>query len=187
MANLPLDWGIHHSPGGSQDAVGFDKFCRLFVKNINHTRRHQLGTQSGRELVFLFFDGHDSRWTYSGLSFLAANDVTAFCLPSHTTILTQPNDNGTNREIHKACGRYANEWRSKYLDITMVAADVNIIMAKAWYDATKMEAVTRESFKRTCIYPLNRNASNYDARHMRISTIYNRKSPKSSGILALST
>jgi len=46
--------------------------------------------------VLLFFDGHTSRWNMSALLYLERNNVHGICLPSHTSIWSQPNDAGAN-------------------------------------------------------------------------------------------
>ena len=54
--------------------------------------------------TYLFLDGHNSRWTYDGLTFLHDNNVIVICLPSHTSVITQPNDNGINAKFHGHMG-----------------------------------------------------------------------------------
>ena len=51
---------------------------------------------AGGEHVFLFLDGHASRWSLAGLAKLRQNNVHVICVPSHTTVWSQPNDNGIN-------------------------------------------------------------------------------------------
>src|SRR6056297_3494340 len=46
--------------------------------------------------VLLFFDGHTSRWNMSALLYMERNNVHGICLPSHTSIWSQPNDAGAN-------------------------------------------------------------------------------------------
>ena len=58
--------------------------------------------RTGGEPVFLFLDGHASRWSLAGLAKLRANNVFVICVPSHTTVWSQPNDNGINAAM-KAC------------------------------------------------------------------------------------
>lgn len=57
------------------------------------------------EPVFLFFDGHASRWNLGALLYLAENRVFTICFPSHTSIWSQPNDNGANASFKAAVGR----------------------------------------------------------------------------------
>ena len=48
----------------------------------------------------LILDGHVSRWNLAALQFLILNNVYPFFLASHTTIWSQPNDNGPIKRLH---------------------------------------------------------------------------------------
>lgn len=63
---------------------------------------HLYSRCAGGEPVFLFLDGHASRWTLAGFAKLRKNNVYVICVPSHTTIWSQPNDNGINAAM-KVC------------------------------------------------------------------------------------
>ena len=54
--------------------------------------------------VLLFFDGHASRWTHSGLLELINNWIFPFCLAGHTSIWSQPNDGGANESFGRILG-----------------------------------------------------------------------------------
>ena len=68
----------------------FYDYAIHFVNNLPESQG------SNGQPVILFLDGHSSRWDVSSLLFLLTNNVFFFFLPSHTSIWTQPNDNGTN-------------------------------------------------------------------------------------------
>ena len=55
---------------------------------------------AGGKPVLLFLDGHASRWSVKALLYLRENNVFVFCVPSHTTIWSQPNDAGPNASFH---------------------------------------------------------------------------------------
>jgi len=55
---------------------------------------------AGGKPALLFLDGHASRWSVNALFYLRKNNVFVFCVPSHTTIWSQPNDAGPNASFH---------------------------------------------------------------------------------------
>ena len=59
LEGLNPEFGFHISPSGSQDRVGFERWCTTFVK---HSRKGK----SAKRKTFLYLDGHNSRWTYTG-------------------------------------------------------------------------------------------------------------------------
>jgi hypothetical protein len=69
---------------GSMTTRSFNEWCHHFVEQLPESQ----GGPDG-QVVFLFLDGHGSRWSYEGLLFLRENNVVAFCLPSHTSIWSQ--------------------------------------------------------------------------------------------------
>lgn len=81
---------------------GFLALCRHFVKQLPpghgpHPGVGADGKPTKPRKVILFLDGHTSRWSPVGLDYLAKNGVIVFCLPSHTSIWSQPNDAGEGR------------------------------------------------------------------------------------------
>ena len=52
--------------------------------------------------MLLFFDGHASRWSVEALQKLRDNNVFVLCVPSHSTVWSQPNDCGPNAAF-KVC------------------------------------------------------------------------------------
>lgn len=69
---------------GSMTTASFAEWTHHFVDQLPPDQGRETG-----EFVFLFLDGHGSRWSYEGLSFLRRNRVIAICLPSHTSIWGQ--------------------------------------------------------------------------------------------------
>ena len=108
-------------------------------------------------------DGHNSRWTYEGLTHLSDNNVVVICLPSHTSIITQPNDNGTNAKFHQHTGDGVQRWREQHAGLKLQKADANKIICAAWSLTEKESATITKGFNSsTCgICPTDRNALNY--------------------------
>ena len=66
-----------------------------FVKNLPES-------QGKVKLPFiLLLDGHASRWNAESLLYFMSNVVYPFILVLHTSILSQPKNNGPNLKIHK--------------------------------------------------------------------------------------
>jgi len=85
---------VSTSSKGSMTQVLFYQFCEHFVESLPS---HQ-GKKGSP--VILFLDGHASRWNVAALRYLMLNNVFPFFLASHTTIWSQPNDNGTIKRLH---------------------------------------------------------------------------------------
>eukprot|EP00978_Attheya_sp_CCMP212_P016810 scaffold44404_cov55-Attheya_sp.AAC.2 len=92
----PMNFDVRVTPNGSMDKQRFFDWCHHFVTNLPSTQG------KGKEPVFLLLDGHVSRSNLTSMRYLKANNVFAFFLPSHTSIWSQPNDNGVNKIFH-AC------------------------------------------------------------------------------------
>eukprot|EP00978_Attheya_sp_CCMP212_P042301 scaffold255441_cov30-Attheya_sp.AAC.1 len=91
-----MNFDVRVTPNGSMDKQRFLDLCHHFVTNLPSTQG------KGKEPVFLLLDGHVSRSNLTAMRYLKANNVFVFFLPSHTSIWSQPNDNGVNKRFH-AC------------------------------------------------------------------------------------
>jgi hypothetical protein len=162
VENLDDDFSVHLSANGSQDKIGFERWCCCFVESVRKAKPDNIKT-------FLFLDGHNSRWTYSGLTHLADNNVVVICLPSHTSIITQPNDNGINAKFHEHTGDAVQRWREQHAGMKIQKGDANLLICQAWKETAKESATITKGFNsRTCgICPVDRNAENY--RDLKIS------------------
>ena len=162
VENLPDEYPLHVTRKGSQDKLGFEKWCRHFVKSARDGMPTDIKT-------VLYLDGHNSRWTYDGLTHLHDNNVLVICLPSHTSIITQPNDNGINSKFHDEMGIATKTWRNMHAGLNIAKGDANWIIAQAW-DKTRLHSDTiKKGFgsQTTGVCPLDRNAVNY--RDLKIS------------------
>ena len=91
--------GVEVSASGSMLRSIFPKWCAHFIKHL------PVDQGKGKMPVFLFVDGHTSRWSYEGLTLLKENNVYVICLPSHSTIFSQPNDAGVNASFKAVFGQ----------------------------------------------------------------------------------
>jgi hypothetical protein len=97
-----LNIGIGVTPNGSMTLEEFPFWCRHFneycVLPTQGGRIEDNGVviKEGGQPVLLFIDAHASRWGPSAFAYLMENNIFPICVPSHTTIWSQPNDAGCN-------------------------------------------------------------------------------------------
>ena len=90
----PFGFSIRVTANGSMTQDIFFDFCAKFVRHLPD------GHGKGGLPHILLLDGHASRWNLAALEFLNENNVYPFFLQSHTSVWTQPNDNGANLRFH---------------------------------------------------------------------------------------
>ena len=105
----------------------------------------------------------------SGLQTLLDAGIYALCLPSHTSALSQPNDNGPNRKWHKLMAALMSVWRMQHTGMVVQVPDVNKMNATSWKQLKLEGKIIVNAFERTGIFPLNRDASNYSAENLTIA------------------
>ena len=88
---------------------------------------------------YFFLDGHSLWWDVSSLLFLSANNVFPFSLPYHTSIRTQPNDNGTNLRWVKCLEKAASLNGMQRNGFRMNPSYFNIIFREGWKIFLKAE------------------------------------------------
>ena len=71
---------------GSMERGVFREYAKHFVSQLPS------GYGKEGEMCYLFLDGHSSRWDLQALKYFEDNNVCVICLPSHTSIWSQPND-----------------------------------------------------------------------------------------------
>jgi hypothetical protein len=131
------------TPSGSMLRKTFPLWCKHFVSNLPKDQG------KGQMPVFLFLDGHASRWTYKGLKFLKDNNVYVICLPSHTSIFSQPNDAGLNAAFKWLFGQVVTEWRTTHMANIygpMTRQDFNLCFVATW---TRFVVEQHEKLART--------------------------------------
>ena len=84
----PLALNVNTTSSESMTQSVFFDYCLHFVQSLPD---HQ---GKGKFPCILILDGHVSSWNVAALRFLIMNNVYPFSLASHTTIWSQPNDNG---------------------------------------------------------------------------------------------
>ena len=150
----PLGVKVQTSAKGSMTQVLFYDYCQHFV--------HSLPANQGKNKlpVILFLDGHVSCWNLAALRFLILNNVYPFFLASHTSIWSQPNDNGIIKRLH-SCIKEATISKRRWNQA--IVPYFNTILAQAW-----MLFLTREAndlvagannatsaYSRTGLFPFN--------------------------------
>ena len=85
---------INSSSSGSMTQVIFFYYCKHFVASFP--------PEQGKDELpsILFLDGHLSCWNIAALRYLMINSVYPFFSGSHTSIWSQPNNNGTIKRLH---------------------------------------------------------------------------------------
>jgi hypothetical protein len=129
----PTGIGVFVTKSGSMTKDRFPAFCRHFVENLPD------GQGKGGDPVVLVFDGHASRWSYTGISYLLEHNVFCLCLPGHASIWAQPNDCGPNASFTSVLGSEITAFRSTHLSMPgaeaankMTRVDFNGIFSRAW-------------------------------------------------------
>jgi len=153
------------SKSGSMTADLFPHYCDHFIRSINE-QSNTMKIGPGYRPIFLYLDGHGSRWTIEGLEKLMDNNIWAVILPSKTSIWSQPNDMGVNYKIHKYMNSAARSLRCKfggpigdvefYNSVIKLGWEQYILDEKNELLATKENATT-SAFKKTGVYPFDPN------------------------------
>tara|TARA_B110000211_G_scaffold17233_1_gene17996 strand:- start:254 stop:1345 length:1092 start_codon:yes stop_codon:yes gene_type:complete len=136
----------------------FNAYCHDFVKFLPADQ----GT--GGLPHVLTMDGHSSRWTYEGLSFLLSNNVFPFVFASKTSLWAQPNDNGINSSVETCFNAHMDKWRKANVHLPYTRACVNSCFVGAIGElelrykkelALKGANVITRAFFRTGVCPVN--------------------------------
>jgi hypothetical protein len=148
------------TPNGSMKQDTMLPFAKHFVANLSKHRDPLEG-------IILLMDGHSSRWDLPALHYFYKNNVFPFFLPSHTSIWSQPNDNGPNKRLHTLIEAAAVEQRRSYSLRNMKTfkpRDWNKVFFDAWKRYLQAEradyCVTLtntaiNAFLKTGIFPFN--------------------------------
>ena len=135
-----------------------------FVKNLPK------GQGRDGEPVILFLDGHSSRWDVSSLVYLLQNNVCPFFLPSHTSIWSQPNENGVNLRWLKSIETAVSSLGMRFSAGGTTPQYFNIIIRHAWKMFIKNERDnlltckqnnTTNAYMKTGLYPVDPNCESW--------------------------
>jgi hypothetical protein len=122
-----IDVGV--SNNGSMTRTLFPWLAKHFVKNL------PADMGKDKKPVILFLDGHTSRWSLEALEIFRQNNVYCICLPSHTSIWSQPNDCGPNSAFKAVFAKAVTAHRQEiniYAAPTLTKGDFNKIFVSAW-------------------------------------------------------
>jgi hypothetical protein len=105
----------------------------------------------------LFLDGYDSHFEPESMRDLMDNDVSAFFLQSHSSIVSQPNDNGPNAVLEQKFSEHYSQWRLSHPNVPLLPCFFNEIFRTAFADF-RADPHTKEviihAFKKTNLHPL---------------------------------
>lgn len=164
---------VHVNQNGSMTRVAFPRWCTHFVSHLPKDRKSNP--------VLLIFDGHTSRWSYEGLSYLRRNHVFCLCLPSHTSIWSQPNDASSNSSWKAAFIVAIQNWHFKHKFEKLTQSTFNLIFSSAWMEWTTRNILLMKStncnkissgWKRTGFYPYNRRPEFWESAIFSIGTVH---------------
>ena len=105
ILNLPQGWSVTSSQSGYVNATAWRLFADQFVSASGASEANQ---------QFLYIDGYEAHWDEAALKFLLENHVHVMFLRSHSSITTQPNDNGVNQLWKECYSRAYAKWSREY-------------------------------------------------------------------------
>jgi len=101
-----LDLKVFTTPKGSMEKETFVQMVPWMTARLPS----HLGANG--QYSFLLLDGHISRWHPKALFLLMKKRMIPIFFPSHTTIVAQPNDNGTIYKLHTCIEEAAQSERT---------------------------------------------------------------------------
>lgn len=148
---------------GSMTKDLFPEYCEHFITSIQE-QSHLMRLGKGMRPVFLFLDGHGSRWIYKSLERLMDENIWCIFLPSKTSILSQLNDNGVNLVLHRKLNDAATVVQKSIDREAGEVASYNAIIKRGWEDFLSCEESsvvnfgrnsTTSAFQKTGLHPYN--------------------------------
>ena len=126
----------------------------LFELWFNH---HFLAHAPPMRPVLLLMDGHSSHFNPSVIKKAADERVVLFCLPPHTTHLTQPLDKGCFGPLKMHWRRECWTYVTNNPDRLITRYQFSALFGQAWFKGMTMQNII-SGFRTTGIYPLDRSA-----------------------------
>ena len=113
---------------------------------------------AGSNHRILIFDGHNSHITYRTVKAAMDNDVSIVCLPPHCSHALQPLDVAVFRSFKVAYSKACQQWfrTTKYSKIDKPSFPA--VLKQAWGSLDSANVLN--GFKKTGLYPLNKDAVN---------------------------
>ena len=122
----PYGFSVRTTQNGSMTQGTMKAFVQHFVRHLPPSQG------KGKEPLFLFLEGHVSRWETNSLLYLIQNNVFPFFLASHTSVWAQPNDNGPNLRLHKCVEEAVSKLGLRYSGKKTKQSYFNIIIRHGW-------------------------------------------------------
>ena len=107
--------------------------------------------------LLLIMDGHSTHFQPYVVRLAAKEDVILFCLPPHTTHITQPLDKGCFGPLKAAWKDECKEYLTKNPGKIVTRYEFSQLFGRAWIRSITMKNITA-GFRTTGIYPFNRYA-----------------------------
>ena len=107
--------------------------------------------------ILLMMDGHSTHFQPSVVRMAAKEDVILFCLPPHSTHLTQPLDKGCFGPLKSAWKQVCHEYLTRNPGKVVTRYQFSELFGKAWTCSMSMTNIIA-GFRTTGIFPFNRNA-----------------------------
>ena len=107
--------------------------------------------------ILLMMDGHSTHFQPSVVRMAAKEEVIPFCLPPHSTHLTQPLDKGCFGPLKSAWKEVCHGFLTKNPGKVVTRYEFSALFGKAWTRSMNMTNVIA-GFLTTGIFPFNRNA-----------------------------
>ena len=107
--------------------------------------------------LLLLLDGHSSHYSPETIRRAAEEEVILFCLPPHTTHLTQPLDKGCFGPLKSYWKEECHRYMSNNPGRVITRFTFSQIFSRAWCRGMTMENVMA-GFRTTGIFPFNRHA-----------------------------
>ena len=107
--------------------------------------------------LLLLLDGHSSHYDPSVICRAAEEQVIIFCLPPHTTHISQPLDNGCFGALKRAWAEECHRYLSENPGRVVTRYQFSELFHCAWRRSMTMTNVI-SGFRSTGVYPLNRHA-----------------------------
>ena len=107
--------------------------------------------------LMLLLDGHSSHYHPETIRCAAEEQVILFCLPPHTTHLTQPLDKGCFGPLKAYWKEECHHYMANNRGMVVTRFTFSQVFSRAWCRGMNMQNVIG-GFKTTGIYPFNRHA-----------------------------
>jgi len=107
--------------------------------------------------ILLLLDGHSSHFNPSAIRRAAAEGIILFCLPPHTTHLTQPLDKGCFGPLKMHWRQVCWSYITANPDRVITRYQFSALFSQAWMKGMTMRNIV-SGFHTTGVYPFNRSA-----------------------------